>query len=342
MRDQQVPFVSLILPIRNEEQHIAFTISAVLSQDYPQDSYCLIIVDGASTDRTKTIIEGYARMNPDRIHVHDNPGKTFSLGFNIGLAQSESDIVIMLGGHVEISNDYVSRCVEVLAAYQCDCAGGVISTVAETLQGNAIAMAMSSKYGVGGVAFRTGTTCTSEVDTVAFGAYRRDVFDRYGLLDESMVKNQDDEYNYRIRKGGAKIVLSPAIRAVYHGRASYRTLTTQYFNYGRWKVAVWKRHPGQMRVRHFIPALFVVGMVVASLASLMCMELSWLFPFLAGMYLVSSSIAAAIAARTSRKWQIPFILAAFMILHLSYGSGFIRGLFAPVPPPSFSRMNVRK
>jgi succinoglycan biosynthesis protein ExoA len=185
---------------------------------------------------------------------------------------------------------------------------------------------MSSSFGVGGVGFRTGTEQEKYVDTVAFGAYTREIINRAGLLDESLVRNQDDEYNYRLRKVGAKILLSPRILSRYRSRSTMRALWHQYFQYGYWKIRVMQKHPLQMQPRQFVPAVFIGTVALFMLAAWFSVWGDWLLLFLLGAYAVANVVASVLAARKSHWSLLPQITLAFGVLHFSYGFGFLYGL----------------
>jgi GT2 family glycosyltransferase len=246
-------------------------------------------------------------------------------GFNAAFSHARGDVILMLGGHAEMSKNYVSRCVSLLEEKRAECVGGVVETVGQTRVGKAIALAMSSSFGVGGVDFRIGTTKEKYVDTVAFGAYSRDIINRAGLLNEGFVRNQDDEYNYRIRKLGARILLAPDISCRYYSRASLGSLWRQYLAYGYWKVRVMQRHPQQMRPRHFVPMLFVSAMVLSFATTLFSVVGFWLLCLTIGSYILAN-LAASVSLARARNWHIlPFLPLAFAVLHISYGLGFLMG-----------------
>src|SRR5438445_2255635 len=249
---QKSPFVSIIIPVRDDAVFIERSLRAVLAQDYPHDRMEVIVADGFSEDGTRELISRISDSHPN-VRLIDNPGKIVSTGLNAALRLAKGDIIIRVDGHCEIASDYVRRCVEHLTQDEIDCVGGPLQTVGETYQARAIAAAMSSTFGVGGSAFRVGITDSQLTDTVPFPAYWRQTIQRAGPFDEELVRNQDDEYNYRLRKLNGRILLSPDVRSRYYSRASFRKLWKQYFQYGFWKVRVMQKHPRQMRARQFLP-----------------------------------------------------------------------------------------
>jgi succinoglycan biosynthesis protein ExoA len=256
------PAVTVILPVLNEAAYIGRALAAVLGQDYPKERLEILVVDGMSTDGTRTIVEELGHSHPEaRLRLIDNPGRIVPAGMNIGLGQASGDIVVRVDGHCEIAPDYVRRCVEHIAKDGVDGVGGSVDTVGETRTAEAIAVAMSSRFGVGDSAFRTEPGKTGPADTIPFPAYTRSVIRMAGGYDEELVRCQDDEYNYRLRGFGAKIMLAADIQSTYRSRASLRSLWKQYFQYGFWKVRVLQKHPKQMRPRQFVPPLFVLCLI---------------------------------------------------------------------------------
>jgi len=204
--------------------------------------------------------------------------------------------------------------------------GGPLETIGESYIARVIAAAMSSRFGVGGSAFRVANSNTQFTDTVAFPAYTRAVIDRAGPFDEELVRNQDDEYNYRLRKLGMKILLAADVRSRYYSRATLPGLWRQHFQYGFWKVRVLQKHPRQMQLRQFVPPLFVAALLVALLLLPVFSVAGYLLGLMAGIYALAVLSASIISARKNGWLVLPILPLAFAILHLAYGSGFLIGL----------------
>jgi succinoglycan biosynthesis protein ExoA len=321
------PFVSIIIPVRNEAKAIELTLGGLLGQDYPCDKMEIIVADGRSDDGTKDIISRVAARD-SRIRLIENPRQIMAVGFNVGLQIARGDVIVMMGGHAELAPDYLKKCVLLLQQGIADCVGGPITTSSETPEGEAISMAMSSWFGVGGATFRVGCRERKYVDTVAFGAYTRAILNRAGPLDEELVRCQDDEFNYRIRKLGGKILIAPEISSRYQSRSSVRSLGRQYFQYGEWKIRVWQKHPRQMQWRHFVPAVFVSSLVLSAIAAIVRpalgvpMILLTSIPYVAAL----SSVCISLAVRRGQWRLVPRLALAFLVLHFSYGAGFLSGL----------------
>lgn len=321
----QVPSVSVIMPVRNEQAYIERSLGAVLAQDYPAERLEILVVDGMSEDGTRDYVRSVQQSDP-RVRLLDNPAGIVPPGLNLGIAEAGGEIVVRVDGHCEIAPDYVSRCVHHLLEDGVDGVGGPIETVGETTTAEAIALAMSSWFGVGGSAFRTVKDRPMLVETVAFPAYRRKTLRENGPFDEELVRNQDDEYNYRLLKRGGKILLSPDIRSRYYSRSGLRKLWRQYYQYGFWKVRVMQKHPRQMRWRQFVPAAFVAALAAGVLLSLLLPPVWLLVIGMLVAYTVANWAASAALARQSRWAYLPYLLLAHPILHVSYGSGFLVGL----------------
>jgi glycosyltransferase involved in cell wall biosynthesis len=317
--------VSIIMPVRNEADCMERSLGAVFAQDYPPERMEVIVADGTSTDGTREIVERWAQSRP-RLTLVDNPGGIVPTGMNAALAVARGEIVVRVDGHCEIAPDYVSRCVGHLETAGVDGVGGPVETVGKTPTARAIALAMSSRFGVGNSAFRTVRETTELADTVPFPAYPRALIERAGPYDEELVRNQDDEYNYRLRKLGARLLLAQDVKSVYYSRSSFRSLARQYFQYGFWKVRVLQKHPRQMRRRQFAPPLLVAALLFG-LASSPFSAWGWRWlGAVAVLYALALALASFVAARRGGWRLLPLLPPAFATLHFAYGSGFLAGL----------------
>lgn len=319
------PMVSVVMPVFNEERYIEGSLGAVLAQDYPSEKIEILVADGMSTDNTRAMIREMQLDHP-QLHLIDNPEKIVATGLNAAIARAQGDVIVRVDGHCDIDRHYVQRCVRHLQESDADGVGGPIDTIGETPLADVIAAAMSSPFGVGGSPFRTVRDKTMVVDTVAFPAYSKDVIQQAGPYDEELVRNQDDEYNYRLRKMGAKILLAADVKSRYYSRGSLRGLWRQYFQYGYWKVRVMQKHPRQMRPRQFAPACFVVGILASLVVAAFSVAGWWMVGTLLGTYALASSCASLLLARKQGWRMLPSLPLVFGILHISYGLGFLVGL----------------
>jgi cellulose synthase/poly-beta-1,6-N-acetylglucosamine synthase-like glycosyltransferase len=320
-----LPFVSVVMPVRNEGAFISQSLSSVLAQDYPAELMEVIVCDGMSTDETRQIVTSLQREHGN-LQLVDNPGKIAPKALNVGKAHAKGEIIARVDGHCVIAPDYLRCCVRHLQEDGVDGVGGPIDTIGQTPVASVIATAMSSRFGVGGSAFRVGDVDTRIVDTIAFPVYTRSIIERAGPYDEQLVRNQDDEYNYRLRKMGARLLLASDVQSKYYSRSSFRKLAKQYFQYGLWKVRVLQKHPLQMRARQFAPPIFVAMLLILTAASPFFVVARWSLAVLVILYLLVIVTGGVVSARREHGWRACLLPAAFAILHLSYGLGFLVGL----------------
>ena len=327
MRDgsSALPFVSVIMPVYNETAFITRSVNAVMSQDYLQSRYEVIVADGMSNDGTREVLRTLQARHTTLV-VIDNPGKIVATGLNLATRISRGEIVVRVDGHCEIAPDYLTKCVRHIMNDDVDAVGGSVTTVGLTRTAMAIAAAMSSRFGVGGAAFRTTTGKTVHADTVPFPAYKRSTIALAGEYDEEQVRNQDDEYNYRLRALGCKVLLAGDVQSLYFSRASFRSLGRQYFGYGYWKVRVLQKHPRQMMARQFVPPSLVLVLLLCAVGAPFIHTALMSLAVIAGSYASAVFAAALDAASPKRVAMVPLFLAAFPVLHLSYGAGFLVGI----------------
>jgi glycosyltransferase involved in cell wall biosynthesis len=321
------PFVSVIMPVYNEASFIRRSLGSLLEQTFPKERMEIIVADGMSSDDTREIIEKIKRETEIPITIVDNPKKIAPSGLNCAISRAKGDIIIRVDGHCEVEPDYVENCVALLRSGKAEGVGGPIETIGEGLRAKAVAMAMSSPFGVGGSAFRTIDDREIYTDTVAFPGYTREILEKAGSFNEELVRNQDDEYNYRIRKMGGRILLSPKIRSRYYSRSTFKSLWRQYFQYGYWKVRVMQMHPRQMSLRQFVPLAFVVSLIFMTILALVSTIGKWGLLALILSYL-TANIAASVLTAGKNLAAAPLISLSFAILHLSYGLGFLSGLIS--------------
>jgi glycosyltransferase involved in cell wall biosynthesis len=315
--------VAIVIPCRNEEKYIGLCLDSILKQDYPQELLEVYVCDGKSSDSTPQIVNAYAASNKN-IHYLVNEKQTTPFALNLGIKRSEADVKIILGAHSELYPDYVSNCIRAFELEKnIGCTGGIIENVYENDISEIIGKAMSSGFGVGNAHFRTGAK-DGLVDTVAFGAYRKEVFEKIGYFDEELVRNQDDEFNYRLLKNGFKIYLFRAIRCKYFVRASFQKLFKQYFQYGYWKVYVGKKHKAVTTVRQMIPLLFVLFIFIGGACAVLNKYLA--IVYLAGLIVYLSASFYSAVRLSSGIGQVFRIMRCFFILHFSYGWGYLKGI----------------
>ena len=319
-----LPFVSVLLPVRNEGTFIERSLGSVLAQDYPDDRLEVIVADGDSQDGTASSVARLRQSRPN-LHLIRNPERIVATGLNRAFQQARGDVIVRVDGHCEIATDYVRRCVEHLRS-GADGVGGSVETVGETPIARVIAAAMSSKFGVGDSAFRTVQGRSIQADTVPFPAYTRAIVERAGPYDTELVRNQDDEYNYRLRKMGARLLLAADVKSVYYSRTSLGSLWRQYRQYGYWKVRVLQKHPRQMSARQFVPPLFVAILVATAAAAPFVVWARFLCASVVCVYMLANAAATIAVVRRQQLSRPVALSAAFTAMHVGYGMGFLTGL----------------
>jgi glycosyltransferase involved in cell wall biosynthesis len=328
--EQKVYRVSAVIPIRNEEKFIERFLNSILEQDFPKKLIELIIVDGASSDNTKSIVSKYINKTSNIILL-DNPLKTVPYALNIGIKKAKGDIIIRLDAHAEYPSNYISTLVSYLKKLNADNVGASVETIPanKKIKSKAIAVAMSTPFGVGNATFRINKNHTKEfieVDTVPFGCYRRDVFDRIGLFDEELTRNQDNEFNERLKKAGGKIYLIPSLKIKYFARENYSKLFKMFYQYGYFGPLVDIKLGRPSRLRRYIPSLFVLSMVLPLILSIFYKNFIYISLSIAGIYFLVSLLFSIIESVKNKNIKlIPFIICAYFISHISYGIGYLKG-----------------
>lgn len=315
--------VSVVMPIYNESRYIEQCVESLFHQDYPVEQMEWIFVDGNSTDDTVEKLKKYQERYPDLIKILSNPKKIVPYAMNIGISASKGKYIVRLDAHADYQEDYISKCVFYLDKGEAENVGGVATTKARGFVGNSIAKMLSSKFGVGNSEFRTNGQ-SGFVDTVPFGAFVREVFSKYGGYDERLVRNQDNEMNFRIRKNGGKIFLSDDIRFSYYCRDSISGICNMARKNGMWNIITMKLCPGSMSVRHFIPLAFVLSVIGLSVLSIFFFPFLYLLLLELVLYFGMAAVFAAKASSSFKEGLMVFIL--FPIFHVTYGFGSLCGI----------------
>lgn len=321
------PFVSIILPCFNEASFIRGVLADIAAQSYPADRIETWIVDGMSTDGTPEIVREWSASHPE-VHLLDNPDRFVPQAMNKGIRASGGEVILRMDAHASFPPDYVEKLVRGLEETGADNVGGIWITRSRSdgATARAIAAVLSHPLGVGNALFRIGAGQPTEADTVPFGCYRREVFDRYGYYDERLIRNQDIELNKRIRANGGRIMLLPEVWCTYFARDTYRALANNNYQNGLWVVrtARFTQQFSSLSLRHFGPLFFVLYLMAAMLLSFCGLWIAWI-PF--AFYLLLTGLAAFRIAAQERSVSLFFpAWVAFFVLHLSYGLGSLKGL----------------
>lgn len=320
----QQPTVSVIVPCFNEHAFIENCVRSLLAQQEPNGGFELIVVDGGSKDGTRGLLEKLAQENT-RLRIVDNPRRLTACAMNIGIRMARGLYIAILGAHNRYAPDYLVRSLEVAQQTGADNVGGALICEAHGVVQRAIAIAHHSFFSVGGARWHR-TDYEGVADTVFGGFYKAEVFQRIGLFDEELVRNQDDELNLRLTRAGGIIWQSPRIKSWYHPRSSLHALFQQYAQYGYWKVRVIQKHRLPASVRHLAPGAFVAFQLMSIVAAPFWAPLLWLWAALTGTYVcVNLAVSVLVAARKS--WSVlPLLPFVFACYHFGYGYGFFRGM----------------
>lgn len=323
------PFVSIIIPCLNEEHFIGACLDSIEANDYPKERLEVIVVDGMSGDDTRAIVEQYSARS-SYIKRLDNPYKIVPTALNIGIKNARGELIMRMDAHSVYSPTYIFDCVRLMESSDVQNAGGRVIAIpnGDGFWAIPIVRVTSSGFGVGGGAFRTGTK-PGFVDTVPFGIFRKSLFTKIGYFDERLVRNQDNEFNARIRKNGYRIIFDPEIKIYYKNQATLKGLVRQAFYTGMWNVYTLSLHPYTFQRRRFIPAIFL-----GYLFSLVCISLVWDGALIAA-YSVPAAVYLALNLNFSFDRHYPFginirTFFTFICYHLSYGMGTYYGILCRV------------
>ncbi|CAN2214786.1 WcaA Glycosyltransferases involved in cell wall biogenesis [Candidatus Nanopelagicaceae bacterium] len=317
-----LPAISVILPVLNEESHLQSAVHSILSQDY-QGAIEVILAVGPSHDRTHEIAQEMSRKD-SRVVLVDSPTGRTAAGLNLALNKSQSPVIVRVDGHAQIPEDYLRLVVEILNSTGAVNVGGVMAAVGTTPFERAVAGAMRSPLGVGASRFHTGGEA-GEVDTVYLGAFRREALLAIGGFDERFTRAQDWELNFRLRENGGLVYFDPRLHVTYRPRSTVRALAKQYFEYGRWRRVVSRRHSGTINYRYLAPPFALVGFSLSLFAGIF-------LPILftpAAIYLLFVVLASIKIATSIREYLL--LLAVIPTMHFAWGAGFISSPKTLVP-----------
>lgn len=327
---EQFPTVSVVIPMRNEERSIGACLEAILAQDYPSHRMEILAVDGGSQDRSRMIVESYQQRYP-QIRLLPNPAGSIPAGLNVGIRASCGAFVARVDARTLLAPDYLSTGIRLLRETGAGNVGGPVRAVTTDFMGRILALATRSRFGMGGAARRYRESEIREVDTVYLGIYPRSILEAIGLYDEELIRDQDDELNYRLRACGWRILMSPALRTSYLNSPSLRRFTRQNSLYGYWKARVCQKHPKLMSWRHFVPPLFALTLLGGIPLSFLDGWIAVLTLGIAGAYVIGA-VGASLASGSQAGWRYAAVLPmAFALLHLSWGLGFLAGCVRFVP-----------
>lgn len=320
------PLVSIILPCRNEARYIGRCLDTLLQTTWPHDRLELLVMDGRSEDRTREIVQQYSERYPC-IRLLDNPRRIVPAALNLGIEAARGDVIVRVDAHALYPPEYIEKLVTALLTTGADNVGGPVMVLPanRSAQGRAIAVALAHPFGVGNSWFRIGSTQSRWVDTVAYGCWRRELFDKVGRFDEELVRDQDEEFNYRTVGAGGRVLLLPDAVSYYYARPTPRLAGRMLYQYGYFKPLVALKLGRVATLRQLVPPLFVAalagGALLAPFSGLI--RLLWF-----GMLLAYGTALAVAMVGTFRAHGARVALAlalVFPVLHVSYGAGFLQG-----------------
>lgn len=327
---EKYPFVSAIIVVRNEEEYIKKSLTSLMEQDYPKDRCELILVDGLSTDKTMENInylikETDISKKPQDIKVLINNKKLLASGWNMAIKEAKGKYVIRIDAHAYAKENFISKSVEtILSIKDAVCVGGKLTTESLTLQGETISKILSSPFGIGNSKFRY-SSVAQYADTVAFGLYKKNIFEEVGYFDETLQRNQDNNMHSRIRKSGGKFYFNPEIECIYYSRDSYRKMCKQGFLNGKWNIIVLKEDVKSLSIRHLVPLFFVLGNIIGLIGAYFSLFFLWTYVSILILYFLLAIIASVL--KTKKIIEIVKMVVLFFALHISYGIGSLLSIF---------------
>lgn len=319
------PNISAMIVFRNEESYIQNCLESLINQTYPKNKYEIVLVDGMSDDHSRNIVEkiinDYKNKHSDglRFQLLTNEKKLLASGWNMAIRHAFGEYVVRIDAHAKAEPDFIKTAVETIQAHpDAVCVGGKLQTKAMTKQGELISMVLSSPFGIGNSKFRYSDKA-QYVDTVAFGLYRKAVFEQVGCFDESFVRNQDNNMHARIREAGGKFYYDPRIKSVYYSRDSYKKMCRQGFLNGKWNIIGLKKNKGSVSLRHLIPLFFVCSLVILSIGAYFYSSIG--FVLIAELILYMTCALCAALSKTKNIKNVLIMWILFPMLHISYGCG---------------------
>lgn len=323
----KLELVSVIIPMYNEEKYINGLIDSLIRQDYAIDKYEIIFVDGNSKDRTVNIIKSRLDKKKYDYKILNNKKKITPVALNIGIKNAKNDIIIRLDAHSEYPSNYISKCVYYLNNVDADNVGCILEAQNSGRMGEAISNVLSSKFGVGNSKFRTNSK-SGYVDTVPFGTFRRELFDKIGYFNENLPRNQDSEFNSRIIKNGGKIYIFNDIKITYHPRDTIIKLSKMAIMNGKWNLYTNYLVPGSMKIRHFVPFIFVITLLLGIIGCILNIGFIKILFFVELAIYILLDIIYSFKSVKSRGLIVSILsLIIYPIFHITYGFGTFLGIF---------------
>lgn len=340
---KNLPLVSVIIPCLNEEGYISQCLDSILSNDYPKDRLEVLAVDGLSEDRTREIVEDYAKENL-YIRVIDNPKRTTPCALNTGISHAKGEIIVRIDAHANYSDDYISKCVEYMNQYDAQNVGGILITEPRenTRFAKSIALVFAHPFGSGNAYYKAGHPSEIKwVDTVPFGCFRKEVFDKIGLFNEHLSRSQDIEFNKRLRKEGGRILLVPDIKSVYYVRSGLKDFFKHNIRDGAWVIRPFEYAEVAISLRHLVPLLFVSSLVFSLSLGLFRKAYLYLVLLILSVYLSFNAYFSLKVARGEGDYRlVPYCMIAFASRHFGFGLGSFSAIPGVLASRGFWRIRI--
>jgi len=322
--------ISIIVPCRNEENFISGTLLSIIESDYPLKDLEILIIDGISGDKTREIVKEFEEKYQQQIKLIDNPERTVPYAMNYGIKEAKGDVIVRLDAHSIYPSDYISKLVYWLKKLNADNVGGVWDTrpANDSLEARTIAYSTSHSFGIGNAQYRISDKKEPyEVDTVPFGCYKKEVFEKIGLFDTDLTRNQDDELNARLVQNGGKIFLIPDLKIKYFARENFSKMFKMFYQYGYFKPLVNLKLKQPATIRQFVPPLFVLFLVFGSLLSFTNVLFFIIFFTILSFYLgINIFVSYKISKEKQDMKLFPYLIKSFFMIHISYGIGYLKGI----------------
>ena len=321
--------VTVIIPCRNEESFIENTLDSIIKSDYPLDDLEILIVDGRSDDKTREIVKKFENKY-SQIRLIDNPEQTVPYAMNYGIKEAKGNVIVRLDAHSIYPSNYISKLVYWLEKLDADNVGGVWDTMPanDSLEAKTVAYSTSHSFGIGNAQYRISEKDEPyEVDTVPFGCYKREVFEKIGDFDTDLTRNQDDELNARLIQDGGKIFLIPDLKIKYFARENFAKMFKMFYQYGYFKPLVNLKLNTPATIRQFVPPLFVLFIVFGTILSFFSPMFLGLFIFGMGFYFTINALVSYKISKEKKELKLfPYLVKSFFMIHFSYGIGYLKGI----------------
>jgi len=316
--------ISVIFAVRNEIKNIENAINSIYKQTFPIENIEIIFVDGMSNDGTFEYLNNI-QSSRKNIIVERNPKISSASGWNMGIDLARGKYILIMSGHAEISLQYLQFCYEILEASNYAAVAGPTIPIGINRFSNQLALALKSSFGVGNASYFTSTE-NRVVETLVFGLYRREVLIKVNKFDESIIRGQDWDLNFRIRNQGFKLYQIGCVNSKYYVRTSLISLWKRHFNAGKWKVYILKKYPHSLLLRHVIPFMFVLVLFFLIAGALFSNFIKFILIGFLLIYLFIGSFFALVTIHKNQEGQLAWILLLFFIMHFSYGIGMFQGI----------------